>query len=714
MTRRLSWVLIYAVLVFACIVPISTGQAQITKTARVELNNTQTSFHIGSYSYITKDPERKLNKNIIASRHENNLRGQRSTGNQINLGTDANAHWIVFSVTNTSSTENWILDFGRAAEGRQAIVNKIAVYNYTTGDLVTRALREKNYIGGFGEDFFGSALPLKIKQNKTALFVVYIETDSALLNTLSPRLLSEDHYIHTLQTIITPSNIWLVLFAAAISGFAVNAFLKREPKQLWLSVYFVAHGFLFLLIDQTFFASYALTGEIIAGVYILAIISVLPVIHCVNKFTIDHYSQNFALFSIGIALAAVALLNIVFLRDHMFLYTTLIFGLGLCGLGSAVVFSILNGRQGHVAGYYMAGAWCVAFVGLFLTALSAISVLPAHTIILNMYWIFVIGQAPIFMVAFQKHEEEAQAKKVQAQSRENRAAQSMERLRRSKESADQTRLLRVIDRERELMTELREREIQRTEEMRQAKDMADQANRAKSAFLAVVSHEIRTPMTGILGMVRLLMDTQLNIEQEEYAAAIQKSGDTMMTLLNDILDFEKIETGAMDLEHIDFDMIKLIQVIVTLMSGNAINKNLTLRSNLDDRLPRYLVGDPTRLRQILLNLINNAIKFTEKGHVEIRVEATGTEPAEGLDVSICRVKFSVEDTGIGISQKAQKNLFDPFAQADSTVARKYGGTGLGLAICRRLVEAMGGEIEIDSQEEMGSTFYFSIEMPIGY
>ncbi len=260
------------------------------------------------------------------------------------------------------------------------------------------------------------------------------------------------------------------------------------------------------------------------------------------------------------------------------------------------------------------------------------------------------------------------------------------------------------------MAELREREIQRTEDMRKAKISADDANQAKSAFLAVVSHEIRTPMTGILGMVRLLMDTKLNKKQYDYVLAVQKSGDTMMALLNDILDFEKIEHGNMELEEIDFDLVKLVQGVVTLMSGHAAAKNIVLKDDIPNDFPRFLIGDPTRLRQILLNLVSNAIKFTHEGHVTIRLKSTPILEKNDAIQQDYEIYFGVEDTGIGIPEKTQDNLFSPFAQADKTVSRHYGGTGLGLAICKRLVEAMGNAIHVSSEDGEGSTFFFSLLM----
>ena len=190
------------------------------------------------------------------------------------------------------------------------------------------------------------------------------------------------------------------------------------------------------------------------------------------------------------------------------------------------------------------------------------------------------------------------------------------------------------------MSELREREIQRAEEMRHAKEVADRANMAKSAFLAVVSHEIRTPMTGIMGMVSLLNDTNLNKTQSDYVDTIKKSGETMMTLLNDILDFEKIERGSMDIEDVPFDLPRLAQDVVTLMSGHAAQKNLYLKLEMADGLPQIVSGDPTRIRQILLNLVNNGLKFTPEGGVTIKLSARKPGKKENYPAQTVLVSFA--------------------------------------------------------------------------
>ncbi|MCC6409493.1 MAG: response regulator [Planctomycetes bacterium] len=285
------------------------------------------------------------------------------------------------------------------------------------------------------------------------------------------------------------------------------------------------------------------------------------------------------------------------------------------------------------------------------------------------------------------------------------AMREAEQVRRQAERAEKFALRSkqaMLGSHKELQANVTELE-QLTRELSEAKAAAERASDAKGRFVATISHELRTPMNGILGTAELLLQETLSPDQAELVQVIHRSSRGLLSLINDVLDFTKAESNRIEIERIRFDLHKVLHAVIDLEANAAHAKAVNVRLDVDADVPRLVVGDPVRLRQVLLNLLDNAIKFTARGEVALAVRRA---PAHSE-----RLEFRVRDTGIGIPPHALASIFEPFTQADSSTTRRFGGTGLGLAICKRLVELMGGEIEVESVPDHGSTFRFQARLP---
>lgn len=695
---------------FICLI-ISCGfalhaPAQITKTKILEITPASQIIELGPYLHIYEQNKGQNNSySTILAMHAGEKKAPTSNKDIINLGMSGNSAWMIVTIKNNSYKENWYLDFGTPGDGRYSLAYRLWVRDATNKQSVVRALREPNRMDGFGDSFIREAVPIHINKNQTIDLLIFYEPESALLNSIVPKLITQETYLKKLGNGDAYSMAIRGIFVAIIVTFFILAYIFKNRLYTLFSYYFLTNALFYILVSENFFVTFDLLNELILGTFYISALLGIFATRFFLGITKDK-SDNKIFYAIALIPITAAILSLI--SDINWLSSALLYLPNLATSILLCVIAFIYGEKGKFAAHFVAGAWFFNFVGLLITALCAFKIIGINQYIANAYIISLIPQALLFTTAILKRAELTEIIERRQLKNASKNAEEEAKLRHVQETEEQARLLRVIEREREMMGELREREAQRAEEMRLAKEAADQANAAKSAFLAVVSHEIRTPMTGILGMLRLLHDTQLSRQQYEYTTAIQESGDTMMALLNDILDFEKIESGNMELEHIDFNLHKVINGIVMLMSGHAAEKQVYLKAEILDSAPKFVKGDPTRLRQIILNLVNNAIKFTERGGVTIELSGTAS-----IDPGTIETTIKVIDTGIGISPEGQKKLFNPFEQAEKSTTRKYGGTGLGLAICKHLVEAMGSSIQINSQEGEGSTFYFTVNFASG-
>lgn len=672
-------------------------------STQIVLSDKQGSYDVTSFTYHTRDIARELSAREIFLRHQSNLRGERLNAGPIDLSLDPVPHWLLFDIRNDSHRSDWVLDFGTLAQGRTGMAAQLIVQNGQRNSTIIP-------VGRFAKTSY--ALNLLPGQSMTVVMYV-IPTDHAPF-VLAPRIIEASAILdgsdpvsdRTLRTTV------LLMIAGALMFFAGGLFLRRGVSFFPFVLFFAVQAAWLWLSGHHIYA--ALPGQTdFQGIAIAT--SAFFALAATQSLVISQEGEA------GDSLLLYICASFVFLAIILFAFiapegSVIRIGIvGVCavlGYGMAAIKALMVRRELRWAGLATALAWLTMLFGTALPY-SVFLTKSVDPVFMAAPWLAMPIVCILLVLAGAAYIRAGNTWLVREVLRQAHRAQTQNRLKMSKETADQARLLRVIEREREIMQDLRAREAERTEEMRMAKISADEANRAKSAFLAIVSHEIRTPMTGIMGMIRLMLDTQLTREQRDFAQTVQDSGDAMLALLNDILDFSKIEGGGMDIESIDFDLHRIIQSVAMLMNGHAAHKGIYLQTDIDIDAPRYLKGDPTRLRQVLLNLVGNAIKFTARGGVTLRLKSGDPALATGDKASYLPFTCSIEDTGIGISEEAQKNLFNPFSQADSSIARKFGGTGLGLAICKRLIEAMGSDIMLSSIEGQGTTFFFTLLLPPG-
>ncbi len=670
----------------------------------IVLKEQNDSALLGNNFYVIPDPEKSYTAATIADRvSTGRMNSFKSPGSTVQLGSKSGIYWIVLPITNNSKSHIWELDFGGTLSGRQSFLSKIVVTNSFSQEVVFDSTLQ-----GQSSYSIGRKIRLAIPEKDSGFIVLEAKNPSGTLTTLNLSL-RQAYATSTGISFNEALSVRIPLLAATIllTAFA----LRRDYSFLalgagWMLIY--VHSY---LVDHYIYFDAVSAQLLTPSVWLAAALCLL------TGFWISEDMKREVPPSLFIGLGAMCLiLGLIALLVSDFMPEV---GMALSSCPLILVSLIYMGLSWPIAMrginrtyFFLLMAGLLHLCTLTIALLITFDFLPTPNIALylSVSHTTLLGAAIFTALYALLGYSPAYANELPQNNDSDLSKNNLD-LAGAKEESEHKRLLQILEQERATMGEMQVQEARRTEEMRKAKEAADEANTAKSAFLAVVSHEIRTPMTGVMGMVRLLLDTSLSKEQKEFATTIQDSGEALMALLNDILDFEKIESGKLELESIDMDLHRLLRGVQTLMNGHAAAKNVELKLELDPKVPNFVVGDPTRLRQVLLNLVNNAIKFTAKGTVWLRVK--DLSPDELPPGMPHQIYFAVQDSGIGITLEVQKKLFMPFAQADATTARKYGGTGLGLAICKRLIEAMGDVINISSKAGEGSTFFFTLSMPVG-
>ena len=678
--------------------------------APITLRDGQDSYDLNNNLFITPDPLGQMSYASLIDRHMKGMRGALRGQSIITLGTKPVPHWMVFALNNQSNTSHWTLSLGRHGDGRYGVAQQIYLYDHLNQRRILTAIKTATADAPSPKDVptQGAAISFDLPVGRQALMVLYVVPEGGGPVTLAPTLKTDRAFFDAQNNPWRTGAMIRTGLIALLGLFAGALIFRRMIIAGGFMAYYAANMAAYMIQNDVIYDPAPLASEtsplLFAGIVAIALLLSRFFLNLSRGQTIEKLIIYGCILLIGISIT----IGTMAIPDSSILRPMLITGIPVAALAFLSLFCFAQGHAGTPAANIMGTGWLIGFAGALTAGLAVLGILPPTPIMVNAYWIALFIQAPVFIIGIFVRSWAQDAENISDESLAEDDVDALGRLKQTKESVENARLLKVIEHERQTLEELRERELKQTEEMRIAKETADAANRSKSAFLAVISHEIRTPMTGIMGMVRLLLDSHLTRDQVDYARTIQDSGDAMIALLNDILDFEKIESGKMDLENVDFDLHRMINGVVTLMSGHATQKSISLTTEIGPDVPRFIKGDPVRLRQVLLNLVGNSIKFTSEGGVTIVVRR------EGGDADHHRLYFAVRDTGAGISPDAQKNLFNPFAQADSSISRKFGGTGLGLAICQRLITAMGGTIAINSKEGQGSTFFYTITMEHGH
>lgn len=668
------WLLIVSVSLVFVVPPAFAAQADVV------VRKHQEQIDISAALSYLEDPdhEHTIHSIINAQRHQ---KFQRGDAKVLNFGFSQSAFWFYVAIKNQDhpATE-WML------KSLYPIIDEVDAYLvYEDGRIVHARSGDAVLFHARGKAHYSINFQLPLRKAETVQVFLRAHTSGAVQ--MPVELLTEDAFTAKATDEQIVFGLYYGLLLAMLIYNALQFAALRDMNYLLYVTYILGYGMFQLSLNGLafqylwpespwwnnrsvgFFIGIGMFGIVVFSKQFLQLKEHLP--------KMDLVFRSLLIFFILLAPSALFLpyAKVIPVATFAALVTALLVFSAGC----------LCWWQGYKPARYFILSWMVLLAGMVMYTLKSFDIIPTN--FLTEHAIQIGSAMEVILLSF------ALSDRIKIFTELNEEAQLKAQLTLEEEVRKRTQQLEASMQD----------ALEAKEEALSSRSEAEKASQAKSEFLATMSHEIRTPMNGVLGMVELLRGTKLNHEQMEYVRTINNSGSALLRVINDILDYSKIEAGQLDIEHIEFNLSDLIDECVSVFSIKASQTQVDLFADIESQVPLDLVGDPTRIKQVIVNFLSNAFKFTEQGEVLIEV---GCQPV--LEEYL--LKIAVKDTGIGLSQAQQERLFKEFSQADSSITRRYGGTGLGLAICKKLAQCMGGDVGVESEQGKGAAFWFTVRV----